>query len=179
MGIFYATNVHLSVAVISALPTLAVLVAWIRRHSSAGSVPRFIWANGKSLLIVSAILNLLGILWSVTSRESISNLDLTQIVLSFSCLFYVLRSQRLRDTFLSFPALSESGGKQRWNQSFTASYFNPDNRTPPADWWVAVEELQHIPQGHPCVRPTELTLNNQGETRCSNLRRPLVILHGS
>ena len=40
MGIFYATNVHLSVAVISALPTLAVLVAWIRRHSSAGSVPR-------------------------------------------------------------------------------------------------------------------------------------------
>tara|TARA_B100001079_G_C16308361_1_gene468869 strand:- start:54 stop:539 length:486 start_codon:yes stop_codon:yes gene_type:complete len=113
MGIFYATNVHLSVAVISALPTLAVLVAWIRRHSSAGSVPRFIWANGKSLLIVSAILNLLGILWSVTSRESISNLDLTQIVLSFSCLFYVLRSQRLRDTFLSFPALSEYGGKQR------------------------------------------------------------------
>ncbi len=105
---FYATDLHLLAAMISALPALAVFVAWIRRHPSAGSLPRLVWANGKSLLIFSASLNLLVIIWSVVDRKQVSNPDLIQIVVSFYCLFYVVRSVRLRDTFKSFPELPGS-----------------------------------------------------------------------
>ena len=105
---FYSSDIHLLAAIISALPALAVFIAWVRRHPSAGRVPRFIWVNGKSLLLSSATPNLLVILWSVASRKLVSNLDIVLIILSFYCLFYVFRSERLRDTFMSFPVSEEA-----------------------------------------------------------------------
>jgi hypothetical protein len=92
----------------SALPALAIVAAWIRRHPSAGRLPRLVWANGKSLLVFSATLNVFLIVWSIVERKLISNFDLIQIVVSFYCLLYVIRSERLRDTFLSFPDLTDS-----------------------------------------------------------------------
>jgi hypothetical protein len=100
---FYSTTIALLASLVVAMPVFIIFAAWVRRHPSAGRIPRMIWARGGLLMIFSATLNLLLVAWSLSNRKLASSPDIAQLLLSCYCLFYVLRSKRLKDTFMSFP----------------------------------------------------------------------------
>jgi hypothetical protein len=104
---FYSTNSQLVAAIVVALPISIILIAWVRRHPAAGKIPPMIWTRGRFLMMVSATLNVLLVTWSLAGRKLISSPDIVQLMLSLYCLFYIVRSQRLKDTFMSFPAAAK------------------------------------------------------------------------
>jgi len=92
------------VLIVASIPTLAVVVAASRRVPGAGRVVRAIWAQGRWLLILSALLDLVRVYLRLPVR--LSQLPLTSLaapLVDLYLLFYLARSRRVIDTFAAFP----------------------------------------------------------------------------
>lgn len=94
-----------------------VLFAAIRRKPSAGGVVRWIWAHGRTLLVLSAILDLVLALANSPLRHGDLNdraaLPLLTATFDLYFLVYVLAARQVRDAFADFPAAIESTPKSQ------------------------------------------------------------------
>jgi hypothetical protein len=90
---------------LSSLPPLLVLAAFIRRAPKGGPRIRWIWRHGRRLLLSAVIWELaLLIVYSLIGRRQIDEVLLLFGYIDLMLLAYLLRSQRLRDMFTEFPA---------------------------------------------------------------------------
>ncbi|MBM08837.1 MAG: hypothetical protein CMF69_04565 [Magnetovibrio sp.] len=86
------------------IPTLAVLYAWSARRPNAPSLPRSIWKNGRSLILLSLALYVFLLLfergWSISS---LSTVDWCAVAINIIIAGYILLSNLVRDIFSQFP----------------------------------------------------------------------------
>lgn len=83
---------------------LLVTMAMARRVPTAGHLFRFIWSWGRILLIISVVLEVsLVILYAAMDWKKLNDVTLIFIYLDVIAFMYLLRSQRVRDTFAQFP----------------------------------------------------------------------------
>ncbi len=94
---------------LASAPALPVLAAGLRRVPSAPEVIRVIWRAGGFLLMLAAALDLaiLAIL-VVTTNVRIEVIHISQATLSAICLFLLVRSRRIKDTFAEFPSARDT-----------------------------------------------------------------------
>lgn len=103
--IFYAHDGTLAIAELASLPAIAIFVAWIYRQPGANGVVRWIWRNGRNLLMTSTLLNALLLVMSTDWHlEELKFFSVLQLVLSVFIFFYLWTSGRVRDTFNDFPS---------------------------------------------------------------------------
>jgi len=85
-----------------------VLYALIRRSPSGSAFARWIWARGRALLTVSAVLDfVLSLAGSPLLHGDVTEpvaLSLLTAAFDLYFLVYILASKRARDTFADFPA---------------------------------------------------------------------------
>lgn len=109
INIAYASKGALPFAEVSSLPALALFIAWMRRRPNAGKAIRWIWKQGRALLLISTVLNLAFAVAPALSRlQEVQLADLIHGILSVYALTFLLLSERTRDTFLDFPPESPS-----------------------------------------------------------------------
>ena len=105
IDLVFDTRRALALQAVAALPAMMLFVAYSRRRPAAGAAVRWIWHRGKTLLILSVLGNLsilLGpIFWENTAPGFSS---WVQAVAAMGMVFYLFRSERVRDTFHDFPA---------------------------------------------------------------------------
>lgn len=99
---------HRSVALLAQIPALLVLYAMIRRVPSGDAVARWIWKRGRLFLAASLLVDLCRAAWFANpafvhmSEEGVGLL--ASMALNAGILLYVLRSERVKDSFADFPA---------------------------------------------------------------------------
>ncbi len=89
-----------------AIPAATLLYLFIRRIPTASRAVRWLWSQGRVLLVISAALDVAAILASMR-RTEITDLTLaacTSMAVDVTIVGYSLISQRVRDTFDDFPA---------------------------------------------------------------------------
>lgn len=88
------------------LIAICVLYALCRRVPNASAPVRWIWANGRILLIVSAGMDLVLSLISLIQHGEIDNQAMMALLAAAAdayFLLYILLARRVRDAFLEFP----------------------------------------------------------------------------
>lgn len=94
----------------SCIPTLFVSVSMAKRHPKTRStLLRWIWCNGKRLLLSSLLLETGIVLFYIIS--SLKKLDEGWLMLLYIdgvLMLYLMRSQRVRDVFAEFPAIKKT-----------------------------------------------------------------------
>ncbi len=105
INLFYEDRIPMILAAAAAIPATMVLYSWIRRTPDGSSKVRWIWKNGRVLLVVSALLNVLIIFLPVVFGAvfKVSMQDLVLLVISTSIFFYLYYSSRVIDVFADFP----------------------------------------------------------------------------
>ena len=110
----YPNDFGFFIAFLATIPVLILVFAYVKRKSGASGLVRKIWHNGRLLLVVTAVLNLIIIfipfLMDLTHR--INMLGWAQLAIAVFILFYLYATQRVKDTFADFPKDdSEAAGK--------------------------------------------------------------------
>jgi hypothetical protein len=92
---------------VTAVPAILVLFALFRRAPAAGALIRWVWAHGRVLLAVSAVLEIAaGVLFLYTASDTAQDsgtLRVAMLIVDVYIAVYVLISKRVRDTFSDFP----------------------------------------------------------------------------
>ena len=90
---------------LTSLPATAVLVAAVRRDHKAGKIVRWLWHQGRRLLMLSAGLELaLLIAFLILHRFELNELHLVGAILDSYVLLYLKRSAWAQARFADFPA---------------------------------------------------------------------------
>ena len=109
LNIVYPDRLPMSLAAAAAIPTLLVLYALKHRKPNANSKVRWLWRNGRLLLLLSTILYASVPFISITlaSTYKASNSVWIQLGICVLITLYLLLSRRVRDTFSDFPVMQE------------------------------------------------------------------------
>lgn len=95
--------------ILSAAGALIVLLAALRRVPSASKLTRFIWANGRIILGLSAIGDLALSIIDLRNNHSVDSLPSTLLVVRATLdayfLIYVFGSRRVGHVFSDFPVM--------------------------------------------------------------------------
>lgn len=59
INMFYPDRIILSLEALTAVPVVLLMIAWVKRSPGAADKFRVIWKNGKKIILVTAILQLL------------------------------------------------------------------------------------------------------------------------
>lgn len=101
----YPNDFGFFIAFLATIPVLVLVYAYAKRKPGASALVRKIWHNGKKLLLVTAILNLIIIfvpfLVDLTYRLDV--LGWGQLAIAVFIIFYLYSTQRVKDTFADFP----------------------------------------------------------------------------
>jgi hypothetical protein len=100
-----------AVSVYSLLPSLVaalVLYALVFRSPSSGKFIRWMWAHGRSILVVAAVLDCGALIVgsSITGGGDVGDVaagPLVAAMFDIYFLIYILATRRVRDVFASFP----------------------------------------------------------------------------
>lgn len=106
VDLFYADRLPMAVSCLAALPVVLFVLAYLKR-SQALDVPwaRKIWHRGRGLLAFSAVLNVLVALrpFLADMHHRLNYVGLAQLIIALGVLVYLVRSQRVKDTFADYP----------------------------------------------------------------------------
>jgi hypothetical protein len=101
----YPDDFGFFIAFLATIPVLILMYAYTKRKPGASGLVRKIWHNGRKLLVVAAILNLIIIfvpfLVDLTYRLNV--LGWGQLAIAAFIIFYLYKTQRVKDTFADFP----------------------------------------------------------------------------
>jgi len=86
---------------LTSIPSLFILTAWIKRSRKSGSLVRWIWARAAWFLIAGAILDIT--LLSSMTKDWLKGFATAQLLLDVYVLIYVCWSRKVRDVFSDFP----------------------------------------------------------------------------
>jgi hypothetical protein len=96
----------------SAIPVIALFYALLHRVPDAGPRIRWVWRNGKHLILTSALLNSVLILITTTPLDTVAGkLLIGFLVLNVVIVIYVYRSEVVTDVFAEFPDPPEQSDK--------------------------------------------------------------------
>jgi hypothetical protein len=105
LSTFYHDPFSLAIDTLAALPALLVIVAWARHRPEASRPIRWLWAHGRSLLLLATLLNIasvfLPLLWNPDVRMDTP--ELVKLAICVTILYMLIKSERVRDTFNDFP----------------------------------------------------------------------------
>ena len=86
------------------IPVLGVLYAWSARRPNAPSLPRLIWRNGRSLILLSLGLYIFLLIfdrgWNIAILSAV---DWCAIAINIIIAGYILLSDLVKDIFSQFP----------------------------------------------------------------------------
>ena len=101
----YPDDFSLLVAILTTLPIIFLMIAWIKRESGSSAFIKKLWHNGKNLLIVTAILNIVIIFVPLMMKDfyRITTLGWAQVIIAVGIIIFLSTSQRVKDTFADFP----------------------------------------------------------------------------
>ena len=110
----YPDDFGFFIAFLATIPILLLVFAYAKRKPGASRLVRKIWHNGRTLLIVTAVLNMIIIfvpfLMDLTHR--INMLGWAQLAIAIFIVYYLYTTQRVKDTFADFPKDNpEAAGK--------------------------------------------------------------------
>jgi hypothetical protein len=94
-------------ALIPSLIAAGILFAMIRRSPTASALVRWVWARGRIILAVAAVLDIALLLMSLIRQWEINDQALWSIfavAIDGYFLAYILVARRVRDAFAEFPA---------------------------------------------------------------------------
>ena len=100
LGVMYSSPWFL----LTSLPALGVLAAALRRSTRAGRLERWLWRQGRGLLLLAVGADLVLLLaYPWWSRAHVTQLHIIGAVLDLYVLTYLIRSSRVRARFADFP----------------------------------------------------------------------------
>jgi len=101
----YPNDFGFFIAFLATIPVLLLVFSYAKRKPGASGLVRKIWHNGRKLLIVTAVLNMIIIivpfLMDLTHR--INMLGWAQLAIAIFIIYYLYATQRVKDTFADFP----------------------------------------------------------------------------
>ena len=101
----YPNDFGFFIAFFATIPVLLLIFAYAKRKPGASGLVRKIWHTGRTLLIVTAVLNIIIIflpfLMDLTHR--INMLGWVQLAIAIIIIYYLYTTQRVKDTFADFP----------------------------------------------------------------------------
>ncbi len=110
----YPNDFGLFIAFLATIPVILLLIAYMKRKPGASELVRKIWRNGRNLLVVTAALNVIIIFvpFLLDLTHSINMLGWAQLAIAIFIIFYLYKTQRVKDVFADFPKDdSETTGK--------------------------------------------------------------------
>ena len=101
----YPNDFGFFVAFLATIPVLLLIFSAVKRKPGASVLVKRIWHNGRTLLLVTAILNIITIFvpFLMDLTHSINMLGWGQLVIALYIIFYLYTKQRVADTFADFP----------------------------------------------------------------------------
>ena len=103
LNIVYSDHVWALVSAAASIPTIVLLIAWLKRGPHSGRTVRFIWQQGRGLITISLLLNIMLFVTPWLFNAKLSNIALAQLGVCWVLLYVLWRSARMRDTFEDFP----------------------------------------------------------------------------
>jgi len=93
------------IAFLATIPVLLLVFAYAKRKPGASGLVRKIWHNGRMLLMVTAVLNIIIIFvpFMVDLTHRINVLGWAQLAIAIYIIYYLYITQRVKDTFADFP----------------------------------------------------------------------------
>lgn len=106
LNMLYPDHTWALIGAIASIPTIVLLIAWVKRTPHAGRIIRHIWQLGRGLLTASLLLNIAALFapWQINAK--LSNIAIAQLGICGILLYVLWRSSRIRDTFADFPTVS-------------------------------------------------------------------------
>jgi hypothetical protein len=101
----YPDDFGFFIAFLATIPVLLLVFSYVKRKPGASGLVRKIWHKGRTLLLVTAILNIIIIFvpFLLDLTHSINILGWAQLVIALYIIFYLYTKQRVVDTFADFP----------------------------------------------------------------------------
>ena len=101
----YPDDFGFFIAFLATIPVLVLVFAYVKRKPGASMLVRRIWRNGRTLLVITAVLNIIIIFvpFLMDLTHSINVLGWFQLVIALYIVFYLYTKQRVVDTFADFP----------------------------------------------------------------------------
>ena len=101
----YPDDFGFFIAFLATIPVLLLVFSYAKRKPGASGLVRRIWHNGRTLLLVTAVLNIIIIFvpFLMDLTHSINMLGWGQLVIALYIIFYLSTKQRVVDTFADFP----------------------------------------------------------------------------
>ena len=101
----YPNDFGLFIAFAATIPVLLLMFSYAKRKPGASRLVRKIWHGGRTLLLVTAVLNVVIIFvpFMLDLTHSINMLGWGQLAIALYIIFYLTTTQRVKDTFADFP----------------------------------------------------------------------------
>jgi len=110
----YPNDFGFFIAFLATIPVLVLVFTYVKRKPGASMLVRRIWRNGRTLLVITAVLNIIIIFvpFLIDLTHSINMPGWAQLAIAVFIIFYLYATQRVQDTFADFPEdESETAGK--------------------------------------------------------------------
>ncbi len=101
----YPDDFGFFIAFLATIPVLLLVFSYAKRKPGASGLVKRIWHNGRTLLLATAVLNIITIFvpFLMDLTHSINMLGWGQLVIALYIIFYLSTKQRVVDTFADFP----------------------------------------------------------------------------
>ena len=101
----YPNDFGFFIAFLATVPVILLLFVYVKRKPGASQWVRKIWRHGKTLLIVTAVLNvaIIFVPFLLDLTHSINMLGWAQLAIALFIIFYLYTTKRVKDVFADFP----------------------------------------------------------------------------
>jgi hypothetical protein len=101
----YPNDFGFFIAFLATIPVIMLVIVYVKRKPGASGLIRKLWHNGRVLLIVTAVLNIIIIFipFLMDLTHSINMLGWAQLAIAVFIIYYLYTTQRVKDTFADFP----------------------------------------------------------------------------
>ena len=105
----YPNDFGFFLAFIATVPVLILIFAYAKRKPGASELIQSIWRNGRNLLVVAAVVNIVVIFipFVMHLTHSINAYGWGQLAVAIGIIVYLYQSKRVTDTFADFPKETE------------------------------------------------------------------------
>ena len=109
-NLVYPDDFGFFLAFIATIPVLLLIFAYAKRKPGASEFVQSLWRNGRNLLAVAALLNIVVIFvpFLANMTHSINIYGWGQLVVAVAIIIYLYLSTRVTDTFADFPKEADS-----------------------------------------------------------------------
>jgi len=95
----------------SCIPALLVIISMAGRKPTAAPWLRWIWQRGQWFLLLTIVLEIAFFAWYIVQgTKKLNEVNLMFIYLDLVLIFYLMKSQRVRDAFAQFPVPDKKEG---------------------------------------------------------------------